>query len=418
MMLLHASELLAPRDLTRAWSFEPAVIVLLALTVAMHVRGMRQLNDHSNRRQQGILREAALFHAGLIVLVIALISPLHQLGETLFSAHMIQHELLMTVAAPLLVLGRPVVPMLWAIPGRLRRSIGLAVTRGFARQTWIAISNPFSAWLLHAIAIWGWHAPRLYDASVQSELVHTAQHLSFVLTALLFWWSVLNPRAQRRAGGAGVISLFTTSVHTTLLGALIATAQSPLYGAYTAAGTAPWGLTPVSDQQLGGLIMWIPAGVVYLAVALFLFVRWIRESGARVGQVEAIRRKRIVARAGQAAVAAFFVLSVGGCHGMNDAQAGELTGGNPRRGANAIRKYGCQSCHSIKGISGANGLVGPPLTGIASRSYIAGVLVNNPDNMITWLRNPPAVDNKTVMPNMGVTEKDARDISAYLYTLR
>jgi cytochrome c2 len=103
---------------------------------------------------------------------------------------------------------------------------------------------------------------------------------------------------------------------------------------------------------------------------------------------------------------------------MSDAEAGELTGGNPHRGAEAMRRYGCQSCHSIPGISGANALVGPPLGGIASRSFIAGVLVNNPSNMITWLRNPPAVDSKTAMPNMGVTEKDARDMSAYLYTLR
>jgi cytochrome c2 len=173
------------------------------------------------------------------------------------------------------------------------------------------------------------------------------------------------------------------------------------------------------DQQLGGVVMWIPAGVVYLIVALFLFTGWIRESGSRVRTIERGRREKLAAQVGRAAAVAVMVAVIaGGCHGLSDQQAGELTGGDSHRGAEAIRRYGCKSCHSIPGIQGANALVGPPLVGIASRSYIAGVLVNSPQNMVTWLRNPPAVDSKTAMPNMGVTEKDARDISAYLYQLR
>jgi cytochrome c2 len=95
-----------------------------------------------------------------------------------------------------------------------------------------------------------------------------------------------------------------------------------------------------------------------------------------------------------------------------------MTGGTPARGREAIRSYGCQSCHTIPGVTGAKALVGPPLTGIASRSYIAGVMSNTPQHMIEWLRNPPGIDSKTAMPNMNVTERDARDIAAYLYTLR
>ena len=98
---------------------------------------------------------------------------------------------------------------------------------------------------------------------------------------------------------------------------------------------------------------------------------------------------------------------------------GEVTtGGNPHRGAAAISRYGCGTCHTIAGISGATGLAGPPLTGIASRIYIAGVLQNTPPNMMRWIRNPKAVDEKTVMPNLGVSPEDAADISAYLYTLK
>ena len=95
-----------------------------------------------------------------------------------------------------------------------------------------------------------------------------------------------------------------------------------------------------------------------------------------------------------------------------------MTGGDVRRGRVAIRQYACQTCHVIPGVTGANALVGPPLNGIASRSYLAGVLTNTPDHMIEWLRNPQEIDPLSAMPDVGVTEQDARDIAAYLYTLR
>ena len=118
---------------------------------------------------------------------------------------------------------------------------------------------------------------------------------------------------------------------------------------------------------------------------------------------------------------AMFVVLASSCDGAKDADAREaaaITGGDPSRGPDLLRKYGCQSCHTIPGVVGANGLVGPPLAGIASRSYIAGVLPNAPDNMLRWIRDPKAVDPLTAMPNTGVTPSDARHIAAYLYTLR
>lgn len=103
------------------------------------------------------------------------------------------------------------------------------------------------------------------------------------------------------------------------------------------------------------------------------------------------------------------------CASQNLAQ---LAGGDPRRGEEAIRSYGCGSCHTIPGIAGANGLVGPPLAGIAQRSYVGGVLTNTPENMVRWIENPPAVDSKTAMPNLGVSHRDALDIAGYLYSLK
>jgi putative membrane protein len=212
------------------------------------------------------------------MLVLALISPLHPLGEVLFSAHMIQHEILMIVAAPLLVLSRPLVTFLWGMPFEWRRSIGGWAKAGYVRKSWSFLVDPFTAWWLHAAAIWLWHVPFLFQLTLESELAHTAQHLSFFLSALLFWWSLFYAHGKL-AFGAAVFYLFTTAVHTSILGALLTFAPTVWYPAYSAT-TQAWGLTPLEDQQIGGLVMWIPGGLVYLAAGLALFASWLKESDA------------------------------------------------------------------------------------------------------------------------------------------
>ncbi|HEX6597812.1 MAG TPA: c-type cytochrome [Gemmatimonadaceae bacterium] len=113
------------------------------------------------------------------------------------------------------------------------------------------------------------------------------------------------------------------------------------------------------------------------------------------------------------------VLATGcGDERYHDEAVAAMVGGNPARGPQLIRSYGCGTCHTVSGVTGANGLVGPPLTGIAQRAYIAGVLPNAPENMVRWIENPKAVDSLTAMPVLGVNSADARDIAAYLYTLR
>lgn len=116
--------------------------------------------------------------------------------------------------------------------------------------------------------------------------------------------------------------------------------------------------------------------------------------------------------------AAFLATSGCGSNSQAEQVAEAATGGSASRGSAAIARYGCGSCHIIPGVSGASGLVGPPLSGIGNRVYVAGVLQNTPDNMIRWIENPPAVDEHTVMPNLGVTHQDAVDIAGYLYTLK
>jgi cytochrome c oxidase assembly factor CtaG len=263
-----------------AWSWEPLVVGSLVLSAWLYARGVQALWRTAGAGH-GIARwEAAAFALGWFTLALALLSPLHQLGGVLFSAHMAQHELLMVIAAPVIVLGRPVVPFLWALPFSWRRALGALSSASPVSRTWALLTLPSIAWTLHAVAIWLWHAPVLYQATLSSESMHTVQHVSFLGTALLFWWALLRGLQTRLARPATVIYLFTTAVHTSLLGALLTFAPRLWYPLYDAA-TAPWGLTPLEDQQLAGVIMWVPAGLSYLIAALALAATWLREPRAR-----------------------------------------------------------------------------------------------------------------------------------------
>ncbi len=221
-------------------------LFLLAAAALLYGLGVKAL-----WRKAGVGRgiapaQAACFAAGWATVAVALLSPLHHYAERLLWAHMVQHELLMVVAAPLIVLGRPLEAWAWAFPRAWRG--------GFAAKRFL--DDGLLAWALHAAAIWIWHVPGLFERSVANEWVHLAQHSSFFLTGALFWWTVLAPGGNP---AARLSSLFGTMLHTGALGALMAFSRASWYEGYA-----------LEDQQLAGLVMWIPAGVAYPAAALFV----------------------------------------------------------------------------------------------------------------------------------------------------
>lgn len=281
LSLLHPSDFVAPGELWRAWTLDPWIVLPIVAAAALYGTGVRRLWRASGSGR-GIRRsEATAFAAGSATLVAALVSPLDALGGALFSAHMLQHVLLMVVAAPLLVLGRPLVAFVWALPRAWRAATGGAFRRPRTRAAWHAVSHPFAAWLLHAGALWVWHAPALYQATLDSELVHFIQHASFFGTALLFWWAAveLGRRTQVRHG-FGVLYIFTTAVHSSILGALLTFSLVVWYPVY-APRAELWGFSALEDQQLGGLIMWIPAGVIYVVATLALVAAWLAAAEQR-----------------------------------------------------------------------------------------------------------------------------------------
>lgn len=255
----------APHELAElAFAFEPGVVIPMLLALGWWCLGatrMRGTRDATPRA------EALAFLAGFVMLALALVSPIHPLGQALFSAHMVQHEMLMLLAAPLLVLGKPWVALLRALPhGTARACVRLGEKLGF-------LVDPLVAWIVHAVVLWAWHAPVLFERALHEEPVLALQHVSFLFAALLFWETILHPRQ-------GVLvtvgSLFTTALQTSLLGVLLTFSGAPWYPSYLA--TAPaWGLDALADQRIGGLVMWIPGGIVYTIAALALLGRALRE---------------------------------------------------------------------------------------------------------------------------------------------
>jgi putative membrane protein len=394
-------------ELRTSWAFEPGVVIPLIIAAWLYFRGMRRLRAASQHALG--LTEVFCYAAGWLTLVVALVSPLHPWGSVLFSAHMTQHELLMLVAAPLLVLGRPMIPFLWALPKKVAREISSWTKARWWRAIWTAMTAPFVAWLIHAVVLWTWHLPVLFQATLDSEFIHALQHASFLGSALLFWWAVLHGRQRAMGFGVAVLYMFTTALHSGLLGALLTFARTLWYPIYSDT-TQPWGLSPIEDQQLGGLIMWIPAGVVYIIAGLALFAGWLRESDNRARGIHALAKVSLIA-------VAMMLVSCGPSK-ESKVWAADVTGGDPARGRTAIQHYGCIACHTVDGIRQSEAMVGPPLLRMASRSYLAGNLENNAANMIRFIQHPKKLHSDTAMPEMGVTDQDAKDIAAYLYCFR
>jgi cytochrome c oxidase assembly factor CtaG len=274
MLTAVTSSLVAPSDLWRAWSADPGVAFCLGAAAVIYARAAWVARRQSDGRAPSWTMIAS-FVAGWTALAIALMSPLDRLGETLFAAHMAQHLMLIVVAAPLIVLGAPPSTWLWALPPHPRRIVAHFATRSpFALHVGRWLTNPPAVLVAHTAALWFWHFPRPYQAALENPWIHILEHTSFFGTAVLFWWVTLHPIGRRRLGfGAAILYVGVTLCQSGALGALLMFSAQPWYPLH-AAGDALWSLTPLEDQQLAGLIMWIPAGVVYVAAASALFLQW------------------------------------------------------------------------------------------------------------------------------------------------
>jgi cytochrome c oxidase assembly factor CtaG len=257
------------------WTFETWVVLPLSLAAALYGVGRWRLRERSGPRSTSWRRDA-FFVTGWTVTALALVSPVHAAGGRSFAMHMFEHELLMLGGAPLLVMSRPLPVMLWALPHAARRALGRLVLTSGVSGSWSVLTHPAVATMAQAVALWLWHAPALFGLALAGEGWHIVQHLSFMSTALLFWASMLDEARMRHHPMTAVVGLFFTALVSGALGALMAFSASPWYVGYARLGMTPFGLTPVEDQQLAGLLMWIPGGVVHAAAALAIVARLLR----------------------------------------------------------------------------------------------------------------------------------------------
>lgn len=225
---------------------------------------------------------AAAFAGGWLILAAALSPPFEALSRHAFWAHMVGHELLVAAAAPLLALSRPLAVLAWALPPPWRRPTTVGFRLSGAAAAGRRLAAPATATVLHGGTLWLWHAPRLFEAALVSPFVHGLEHGTFLATALLFWGALFENARRRRGTGSGVaaLCLFVTSLHTGLLGALLVVSPRLWYPAQSAGQ----GLSALEDQQLAGLVMWVPGGLVYAGAALALLGLWIAGAGRSGGK--------------------------------------------------------------------------------------------------------------------------------------
>lgn len=274
-----------------SWSFEPTVVVGLLVLGTLYARGWRRLR--SRGRGGRVLKRwrAWCYVGGLLTIAIALLSPIATFTSLFFSMHMIQHLLLIMIAAPLIWLGAPMLPTMWAFDRGTRRQIGrLFRDRNPVHRVLHFLTTPGIALTLFILVLAAWHHPTLYDAAQGRSVIHDLEHALFFGTALLFWWPVIHPIGGRRrlSYGAGILYLFPAKLAGFVLGAALTLTGEAYYQTYIQAPRL-WGLSALDDQQLGGLIMWVVGGMLFIAPLLVLVIMMMREDEGDVWVPEVVR---------------------------------------------------------------------------------------------------------------------------------
>lgn len=250
-----------------AWSLHPSVLIGTGLLGALYFWAIGPFRRRHGLGPPASPWQIASFCASLVLLLVSLNGPVHDLSDYyLFSVHMVQHLLLTLVFPPLLLAGIPG----WALSPVVSRPAILPVAR--------ILSKPWVATLLFSFSIGVWHLAPFYDLMMRSHDVHIATHLMFMVTATIMWWPIMSPvpEVPRLSPGLGILYLFLVGIPMQIVGAFVTFADEVLYPWYAAAPRT-WGLSPLDDQRLGGLLMWIPGNLwMFLAIAV-LFFRWARQ---------------------------------------------------------------------------------------------------------------------------------------------
>jgi cytochrome c oxidase assembly factor CtaG len=255
--------LLAAATVMAKWLVEHWISFALTLAFGVYLRGFARLRK---RRHPRVTPAHGLaFSGGVAVLFVAVASPIHELGERWLQVHMLQHLLLMMVAAPLILLGQPLAPMLLGVPRPVAHAAARVLARPAVRQLGRTLAHPVVAWCAFAAATWGWHMPAAYELALRSEGWHHLEHACFFASALLFWWCVVHPWPSRPTWPrwSMIPYLALADIQNTALCALLTFSDRVWYPTY-AALPRPFGISPLEDQAAAGATMWIPGSAAFL----------------------------------------------------------------------------------------------------------------------------------------------------------
>ena len=284
-VLAHGAEAPTPSfpSVLLEWRFDPTAIVPLVLVAALYAWAVRRVDAaHPGNRHPA--HRTWLFMAGLVAIAVALTSPIEAYEGLLFSVHMIQHMLLELVAAPLLLAGAPITLALRVSSPRVRRGL-LAVLQSRVVHV---ISFPVIAWVLFAAVNWGWHFSTLYDQALENDLLHYVQHATFLGAALLFWWPAIgaDPSPWRLPHPMRLFYLFLAMPQNSFLGVALLQTSTVLYPHYVTNGRT-WGPSPLEDQHLGGVLMWVMGDMAFLAGMAVVVALWVRHEERRTSRLDA-----------------------------------------------------------------------------------------------------------------------------------
>lgn len=280
-------------DLLFTWSLNKSVISVLLITSGFYLRGWWKLHQAGHHTLATKWRLRAYIGAQ-VALAFALLSFIDWLQSSLFLMHMIQHLLLTMIAAPLLWLANPFPIALWGLPRYWRLTLGRLLSRKSRfRKVLSAITPMGTSWMIFTATFWLWHDPAAYQAALRNELIHDFEHLTFFLTAMLFWWHIIAaaPHIHKRYSyGARIGLVLLTIIPNEVLAVFISLSETVVYPYYE---TVPrvWGIDVMTDQAIGGVIMWIPGGMMYALTAILLFVASSRAEKEDRKKKEALRAR-------------------------------------------------------------------------------------------------------------------------------
>jgi putative membrane protein len=272
------------------WTFQAALVYVIAaaLLYALGGRGWRPTRARAKHPAAASNLEplrVAAFAAGLITIVVALDGPIDKYAEELFWVHMLQHVLLLTVAPPLILLGRPW-PRMWrALPLQMRTTVGRSIARAWWTAPLRALAHPLPAWLLFNATIIVWHIPVFYDATLSSYTIHQLEHAMFFFTGLLFWARVIDPGPlrPRLEWPARVAYVTGAMIVSWVLAITLVLVPAPLYSHYVSLVNRPGGISAITDQQLAGGVMWVLGSISYTIAYIVGFYRWLTPDFAPPG---------------------------------------------------------------------------------------------------------------------------------------